>query len=118
LGTAGSVLTSGTTTSLSADNYTFQNIAVPLNVAGISALTSDPASLYFELRFTDTGSAYYFGQKFSVLVDKAIATAGTIATPTTDRALTVSEAQLGYVRYDSGAGRGIRIPSADGTKAT
>jgi len=116
IGTAGTVLSSGTSGTLSTDNYTFQDISLPLNVAAISALSTDPATLSLELRFTETSSGNYFGKKFSVQVEKGVALAGTLATPEVDRALTVSEAQLGYVTYKLPAGRGIEFTSEDGTK--
>lgn len=116
IGTAGSVLASGTSSSLSSDNFTFQDLSLPLNTAGINALTDAQTGIYFELRFTDTSTGNYFGRRFLASVEKAIATAGATITATTDRALTVAEAQLGYVRRRMGAGDSIEFVSPDGTK--
>lgn len=112
---AGTAIVSGTATGLSSDNFTFQNISLPLVGAGISALT-EGQEIYFEVKLTETATGNFFGARYTTNLVKAISLAGSVVTPFADRALSLAEAQLGYVQYKLPAGRGIEFTSADGTK--
>lgn len=112
----GTPLVSASSSTLSSDNFTFKDVALPVVGAGIDAL-SDGASVYFEVRITDTATGRFFGRRFLTSIEKAVALSGSLATPFSDRAVALSELQLGYVPYRLPAGRGLEFVSADGTKS-
>ncbi len=116
IGSVGASLTSGVSAGLSSDNFTFQNIPLPLNTAGINALTDGQGGIYTELQFTEVATGNYFGRRFDCSVEKAVLVPGAVITPAGDRALLLSEAQNGYVKRRGDAGASIELVSPDGTK--